>query len=110
MINTLAQDTAKQYAKLSGNAEAALDPATIMAFAELIIQIIAKIKECKQAQEGAAAIQNPNLFQKLLLRRWVKQDISPNEFRKHGEHIVQALIATGYELSTEQVQGLYEQV
>ena len=108
---TLAMHAASSYAKLNGNAQGALDPATIMTFAQLIMEAIAKFKECKTSPGNAVQqMKSPGLFQRIQLRRTVKDAIGNSAFRQHGDNLVEALLDTGSKVSVEDVNNLYKEL
>jgi hypothetical protein len=107
-LNSVAAKVASKYAGLSGNAEAALDPATIGMYAQLILQVIEMFKACKSTPKAAAdTAKSPGLFARMRLRSVVKDNMSRDEWRSHGPHVVQALLDSGLETTPDEIASLY---
>lgn len=107
----VAKWAAAKYSHLSGNKEAAIDPATIVTFAELILDVIAKIKECRgNTNDGLSLVNDPGLFHRMSLRRVVKSSLSPRDFRSQGDNIISALLDTGNDLELADIEDLYREV
>lgn len=107
-LDTLASKTAANYSGLSGNKDAALDPATIATFAELILKVIEIFKGCKSTPKAAAdTAKSPGLFARMRLRNLVRDSMSRSEWRDHGSHVVNAILKTGETTTAEQFQSLY---
>lgn len=108
----LGMAAANKFGDLSGvGSQAALDPATIMTFAELIMQLMAKFKECKASPTSATQqMKNPGFFHKITLRRTVRDELGSQAFRQHGEDIVEALLDTGNKVTAEDVNSLYKEL
>ena len=117
-LNKLAAKAAQEYAGVSGNAQAAIDPATIVTFITLIMDIIKQIKECRDKKAAAAAananavqtVKSPGVFQRMRLRKHVKDSMSKKDFRDHGEQVIQSLLQTGSKSSKEEIEGLLKEV
>jgi hypothetical protein len=109
--NDLAQKAALNFGKLSNDKEAALDPATIITFLQLILSLVGQFKDCgKNPAAVVASSKNPGLFQKILLRRAIRDDLGNKEFRQHGNDIIDALLATGKDVTEADVVELYKEV
>lgn len=107
----LAKKFATNYANVSGDKSAALDPSMIMVFLDMILNIVDIFKSCGKTQEQThKAVRNPTLWDKLVLRRIVKQDMTRSEFRNKGKELVDALLAGGKEVTEEDIKDLYSEV
>ncbi len=105
----IATSAALNYSAISGNKQAALDPATILSFLQMIMQVVDMFKSCKQpAATAVSTVKNPGLFARLRLRGLVRDSMSRADFRDHGEHIISALLKTGHNLTLEDVNELYK--
>lgn len=107
----LAALVAVNYAELTGNKEAALDPATISGYISLILGIFQQFKDCKKSPAAALKdAQNPGLFQRVSLRRIVKDDLGAADFRLNGKEVMQALLNSAKNLTEKDVTELYKEV
>ena len=103
LVNTLAEDTAKNFA----GPNAALDPATLQAFIELILQVIQAIKNCRATPPDAAImVSRPTMWQKMVVRQTVRRNMSFREYRDSGEQVVDALLKTGKTVSQSEIEQL----
>ncbi len=110
-VDKVATLAATKYAGLSGNAQAALDPATILAFAELALKVVQMFKDCKASPNAALkTAKNPGLFARMRLRNLVRDSMSKKDFKDHGPNIVQALLSSGPEVTLETLTALYNEV
>lgn len=109
--DAVANLVAQNYSKLSGDKEAALDPATIYGFVGLIQEVISLFKNCKATPAQAVkSMKSPALGQRLSLRRLVRQELGRKDFRAEGDKVVDALLASGGNLTEGDVQALYNEV
>lgn len=107
----LAQQVAQDYAKVSGQKEAALDPATIAGFASLVLEIFSMFKSCKASPAQAVkASKSPNLPQRVALRRTVRSELGRKDFRAEGDKVIEALLNSGNNLTEKDVEALYNEV
>lgn len=106
----IGEQAAIKFGELDGNSESALDPATILMFAQLALELVKMIRECRaKANDGLEVAQNPGLFAKIALRRHVKSEIGNKAFRDHGEKIMTSLLKTGAVLSLADMEDLYKE-
>ena len=107
----LAKKFAVKYSSLSGDKDAAIDPSTIMVFLDMILGIVEIFKGCgKTPAQALASTHSPSLWDRLVLRRIVKQDMTRSEFKARGKELVDALLAGGKEVTEEDVKDLYNEV
>lgn len=107
----LSQKTAAKYGGRTGNSEAALDPATISVFLNMIMQVFQMFKDCRQTPAQAnQEMKSPGVFKRIKLRQLVRDEIGNREFRKHGDDIMEALYEQGKELDVKDVEELYKEV
>lgn len=108
-LDEIAGKTAVHYSSVSGNREAALDPATILSFIEIITKVVEMLKGCRQNPTTAAnTVRNPGLFARIRLRNVVRDSMSRDDFRDHGEQIISALNKTGKDTSVEDLKELLQ--
>jgi hypothetical protein len=109
-LTSVASRVAQNYSKVSGDKEAALDPATISGFIGLIQEVITLFKNCKQTPAQAVkSMKNPSLGQRVSLRRTVRQELGRKDFRAEGDKVVDALLNTGSTLLESEVDALYKE-
>lgn len=107
----LAKKVAIKYANAAGDKQAAFDPAVIMVFADMIINLIDMFKNCgKTDAQAFATVKNPSLWDRLMLRRLVKQDMTRSEFKSKGKELVDALLSGGKDVTEEEMKELYAEV
>jgi hypothetical protein len=107
----VAMKVAAKYGSLTGNKEAAFDPSIILVFADLILEFAELFKSCnKTPLQAANAARNPNLWERFLLRRYVRQNMTRREFRDKGNEIVEALLSGGKDASEADFKELYDEV
>lgn len=106
----IAKNIAIEYAGISGDREAAIDPATVLVFIQLVMEIVNRIKECKKTpKDGAEMMQSPGLFQKMMLRKIVKDDMGRQDFRAKGENVIAAILKHGRNINEQEVLELYQE-
>lgn len=106
----LAKVAALKYGEASGNAEAAVDPATIMVFAQIIMDLIAKIRECKKSQTQAlSTINSPSRMEKIAAKLTVRKQLGRKEWRDNGDAMLESVINTGAVVTPEQLDSLYDE-
>lgn len=109
VLDSVAQKTVGHLAKVEGT-EGAFDPASIGIFLELIMDLISQIKACKgDAAQGLKMVNNPSFLQRASVRIKVRRNLDRAD-RKHGANFTEALVATGKDLTIEEMNGLYEEV
>ena len=107
----LAAKAAAKYSNRSGEVEAALDPATILGFVDLILTFVELFKGCgKTPTDAVITSKNPGLFHRLKVRSVVRDNMTRKEWRADGQHIVEAILSTGKEASTADWEALYQEV
>lgn len=106
----LAVLAAQKYSGISGDKEAALDPATISSFVQMILDLVATFKSCKSTPaQTVRTAKNPGVFQRVTLRRTVKDTLG-EDFRAHGQDVMAALLDVGASLKEDDVEKLYKEV
>ena len=106
----LAALAAQKYSGISGDKEAALDLATISSFLAMILELVSTFKNCKSTPAQAAKVSNsPNVFQRVTLRRVVRDTLG-DDFRNHGQEVISALLETGNTLKETDFVSLYKEV
>lgn len=106
----IGQKLAIKFNAVNGTVESAIDPATIITMAQLVLDLMQKIKECRQNKSQAVqTIKSPGLFHKIQLRRHLKE-ILGRDFRNNGDKIVQSVLETGKSLSNSDIEDLYDEV
>lgn len=109
-LNEVAGLAASKYAGLSGDKQAALDPATLFGFAEVIKDLISSFMKCKTTPAEAVKVaKNPGPFQRLALRRVTKDNFG-DDFKKHGKDVMDAVLEVGEGLSEQDFSKLYKEV
>ena len=108
-IQETAQKLAVKFNTLNGDSQAVLDPATILTFAQIILDLFTKIKECKQNKSQATqTIKSPGLFHRLQLRMHLR-NILGRDFKNSGENMVQSVLEVGKQLTPDDVSALYDE-
>lgn len=95
---------------VGGDAQAALDPTQILAYLEILKEVIAMIQDCRKAREVPAMSTNPGFLEKRLLTNKVRNILGLREFRKSGRETVEAILKTGSEATEKEIQELYDAV
>lgn len=110
-VNKVAALAATKYSKVTGNVQAALDPATILTFVDIVTKVVGMLKECKASSNAATqTVKAPGLFARIRLRNLVKDTLGHKDFKDHGTNIVQALMNAGTEATPETMASLYSEV
>lgn len=108
--NKVASEIAKRYANESGDSQAALDPATILGFVNLVKDLITMFKDCKKTpSEAYTNIRSPNLGHRIVLRRIVKQELGRADFKANGEKVIQAFFESKDSITQNDVENLYSE-
>lgn len=100
------------YATHSGDREEALDPTTFLSFAELILELIKKIQECRGNPSPADVkkmASRPKLGQKIALRRHLIQAMGRKEFNKRGDAVEEALIQSALEAEEHDIVEVWNE-
>lgn len=109
-VQEAAQKSAGNFATLSGEKEAVLDPTTIMAFAALIIPLVQSLVKCIQARRAKQAAANPTVRQKMVLNMLVRREMGRHAFRQEGHHYVESLLKTANDSTDEEMESLWQDV
>jgi hypothetical protein len=111
-LDRVASKTVENFKSVGGDVQAALDPSMIPVFANIIMEIIKMIQNCKKdADDAQKIISNPGFLQKALARRAVKNELDDRKaFRSHGKEMVSALLKTGAESTYDDIVELYDEV
>jgi len=113
MINDLANKATSRFLELTqSEPDAIFDPAIIMVFAEIIMQLIEALQDCRQdVSDATKIVQKPTRLQKWVVRSKVKRELGRREYRNNsGAEIVQAILDAGTTLSETDVEELYQEV
>ncbi len=98
-------NVSKDYNNLNGGL--AFDPATILVIIEVITEVMAMFEACNLDAAGVHKMtSSPSIFQKILLRRAVRNVVGTREFRKSGENLVDALLNNGKRLTEADIKEL----
>jgi hypothetical protein len=109
-LQEVASATAINYGELTGNKQAALDPATISAFKAIISEIISRLMECRASSgEAVKVAKSPGVFQRVALRRITRDNLG-EDFREHGKEVMEAVLKTGSSLKEDDYAKLYKEV
>jgi hypothetical protein len=89
-----------------------IDPATIILICSILsaifngIRLYCQLKKGKEVQTVAA---HPSLRAKFFVHRRVRQYLSKEEYKKHGEEVVQAILNAGKDATPEEIEELMRQ-
>lgn len=95
------------YVAHGGDREEALDPTTIGAFAELILQLIKRIQECRNG--APQDVRQPKFGQRLQLRSHLIERMGRREFRAKGERVMNALLQTGRDVTDSDLMAVWRE-
>ena len=101
---------ASNYRAVGGDAQLALDPTQILAWLEILKEVIAMIQDCRKAREIPAMSANPSFLEKRLLVNKVRNVLGLREYRKSGRETVEAILKTGAESTEIEIQQLYDAI
>lgn len=93
-----------------GDKAQALDPTQILAYLEILKEVIAMIQDCRKAREVPAMSSNPGFLEKRLLTNKVRGVLGLREFRRSGKETVEAILKTGAESTEKEIQELYDSI
>lgn len=95
----------------SDDKQFALSPDTILVFLDIIREVVQLWANCQKSGVGAKqTAESPGPFQKLLLRRRVRDVLGNKLFREHGEKTIGALLKAGTEADPQFLQELIDEV
>ena len=102
----------KTILNLPGEQNVALSAGLMLLITEIAIGLIPIIRDrCrKSSSEVVCMAQNPTWLEKRALARRVRREMGFREFRLHGGKVVDAIIRTGSEATTEEVAALLESI
>lgn len=109
-IEELVLKTKANFGEIKGNEN--FDPAIIMVFAELIIEAIEAFRQYCAENDPSTALdmaQSPSRLSKLFMRRKIRAKIGFGGYRKHGDDILSALVATANDMTESDMKEAYEQ-
>lgn len=111
-LHSLTSVFVDKYASNEDEKQEALDPTTFFAFAELILELIAKIKECRGTDvTSVKQIANkPKLGQRLVLRSHLIEAMGRKEFRKSGEKVQEALFAAADDADNADIVQVWDSI
>ena len=101
---------AHNFQSVGGDAEAAIDPTQILAWIEVLKEVITMIQDCRKARDIPAISANPSVLERRLLTAKVRRVLGLREFLKNGRPTVDAILKTGAESTAEEIQQLYDEV
>jgi len=103
-----AMQVAHNYQSDGGDPQTAIDPTQIMAWIEVIKEVIAMIQQCRKAREVPAIASQPSVLEKRLVTNRVRHVLGLREFRRTGRETVEAVMKTGASMSEKEIQELYD--
>lgn len=84
-----------------------IDPFTIIS---IIIGLVKLFKECRQnPAKGASAARNPGMFHRMQVKRYVKNSLDRDTFRRKGHEIINGIFALGQDATEEDIKQLIEE-
>lgn len=99
-------------AKLDASSEAlkALDPTMWVGLLTAVVQLL---QECQKNRNSPAAVakevQHTSLRHRLKLRRLAIREVGRAKYRKHGDEIVEKMLAVGREAKPDEIELLVTQ-
>ena len=126
VINDLASEVLEETKKnlREDNSENyGIDPLTIIIIIGILVNVIRVVQECrkdkdknktKQIQytymttEVRSQATNCGWFAKRRIRKIIKEKLTPEQYKKYGEALLQALLVIGLKATDEQVCSLME--
>lgn len=88
--------------------EVAIDPITIMAIINLIVEIMKMFKDCKKTPtEAKVTMSSPNWIQKWRLRGMIRQELKKHGSKEDPNAVLNSILNQGNSLSVQEVAILY---
>lgn len=77
----------------------------------LILQLLPTIYRCWQDHKKAAdRVRSPSFFDRMVLRRVVRRQLEPGQFRRHGGEIIGGILALGVDATEDDIRKYLESV
>jgi hypothetical protein len=106
-LHSVTSTFVSNFVDKGGDREDALDPTTFFAFAELILELIGKIKECREGTPQD--VRTPKFGQRLKLRKHLIEQMGRKDFRAKGDKVIEALYKTGEEVNDDDLAQLWKE-
>jgi hypothetical protein len=102
------EDVVKDYENLRGNG-VAIDPATILIIMDVVVKVIDMLQSCKQNPDDVVKMtSSPSIFQRIVLRRVVKDVLGNREYRNSGTELVDSILSNAKKLNTDDVKEMFQ--
>ena len=98
-----------------------IDPLTIIIIIGILVNVIRVVQECRKDKNKTKQMQyaymttevrsqatNCGWFAKRRIRKIIKEKLTPEQYKKYGEALLQALLVIGLKATDEQVCSLME--
>jgi hypothetical protein len=113
VIEAKANNAASELAQTQGiDNSVALDPATILALLEIIMQVMKMLQNCRKTPENALLVlRNPSIMERWALKRIVKRVVDDEDVHKlYGRQFLNSIVSVGHSCSLDEVTNMYKEV
>lgn len=110
-VQDFSTKVAVRYGQVIGKENAALDPAMIAVIMQIVTQLIDMFKNCKKKPADVPpAIKNPSVWERIVVRQQAIATMGRREFRQNGgSELVDSVFAAGKDLTTPDVQKMFDE-
>lgn len=90
--------------------EVALDPASIMLYIRILVEVIRLVRKCRKSNEVINSAQQPTMFEIMVVKRVVRKNMSFRDYFKRGREVVRSVFRTGATANIQEIEQLYKEV
>jgi len=110
MLKTMANRMARSYNKTGDQEEVFIDPASLVVYATIIMEVIKIAKRCREAQSVPTSAQQPTRFEQQVVKRVVRRKLGFRTYLKEGQEMTKSLFEVGAGSTPEEITELYREV
>jgi hypothetical protein len=105
VLQTLTDRAVANFADKQDSAQ--FDPAIIFVIAEMVVQIIEMLEDCREPDDATEIANDPSWLQKRLVRVQARRMMGRKEYRKNGSEVVDSLLDAGKSITASEMAGAY---
>ena len=110
MLKTMANRVARSHNNTGDQEEVFFDPASIVVYATIIIEIVKLVKRCREAKSIPNTAQQPTRREKAVNKRVVRKKLGFVRNFREGKSIVNSVFAVGAGSTEQEMEELYKEV
>jgi LDH2 family malate/lactate/ureidoglycolate dehydrogenase len=100
----------KAVSNLPNNKADKFDPATIIIMVEIITTLLSALQNCREPEKAKEICNDPTFLQKRVVTLQVRKTMGLREFRQNGKNVINAVLKTGKDVTTEELATAYNEL